>query len=196
MGYWPRDAEAAVHRSYEWNYMLWCLFAIQHSGMQRRTFWKLPAHVERSAYVAASGIVLAIVTILWQPLPGDVIWEGPTWIVAISVLGMVGILWCGRWFDHNTFFGLRQAWTRNADVHGPLIIAGPYRYVRHPLMLAFLITIWSQPIMPPELLMMNIGMTIYIWFGTQLEEISLAREFGADYEAYRKKVAALIPWVV
>lgn len=194
-GYWPYGGVKTQYQSISFNLALLILFACQHSGMARRSFSKHFGFLARSIYVAASGIVIAGLTVAWQPLHGEPVWHGPPWIVAISLLGALGIAACCRWFDHNTFFGLTQAWTGNADVHGSLCIEGPYRYVRHPLMLAFLIAIWAQPVMPPELLMLNVGMTIYVLLAIRLEERDLVREFGKAYEEYRRNVAGLIPFV-
>jgi protein-S-isoprenylcysteine O-methyltransferase Ste14 len=177
------------------------LAAGQHSGMARQSFkqwltrW-IPAALERSLYVAVSGILLAALTLGWQPLPGAPLWHGPLWIAALSLLAALGVGLCCGWFDHATFFGLRQAWTGNANARSPLRIEGPYRYVRHPLMLGLLIALWAQPIMPPELLMMNVGLTVYILIAIRWEERDLVREFGAEYEQYRRKVPALIPFRV
>jgi protein-S-isoprenylcysteine O-methyltransferase Ste14 len=176
------------------------LFAVQHSGMARQAYkdfivrW-IDVSIERSVYVLMSGIVLTLLTLFWQPLPGEPLWHGPLWIVAISLLGVLGIVVCAKWFDHNTFFGLTQAWTGNADTTGPLVIAGPYRYVRHPLMLGLLIALWGQPMMPPELAMLNAGMTIYVLVAIRWEERDLVRVFGMEYEEYRMNVPALIPFV-
>jgi len=182
-GVWPRgDPEEGL---FPWlNDIGWLLlFAIQHSGMARQSFkqwltrW-FPAALERSLYVAVSGILLAALTLGWQPLPGEPLWHGPLWTVAISLLAALGIGLCCGWFDHTAFFGVRQAWTGNADASSSLRIEGPYRYVRHPLMLGLLIALWAQPIMPPELLMMNVGLTIYILLAIRWEERDLVREFG------------------
>jgi methanethiol S-methyltransferase len=193
VGVWPRDESTASYAGYAINAGLLVAFALQHSAMQRRRFWLLPAHLERSAYVGASGLVLGALTLLWQPIPGELVWHGPLWIVAISMLAVVGVCWCSR-FDHATFFGLRPAWTGHVPERGPLILDGPYRYVRHPLMLGFLISVWAQPIMPPELLMLNLGMTAYVWLGITLEERDLLRDYGAEYEKYRSVVPAIVPW--
>jgi protein-S-isoprenylcysteine O-methyltransferase Ste14 len=200
-GYWPRGVPD--HGVLPWAINLgWLLlFALQHSGMARQSFKQwctrlIPATLQRSLYVAVSGILFAALTLLWQPLPGEPLWHGPLWIVAISLLAGLGAgLWCAS-FDHTAFFGLRQAWTGDAIASGPLRIEGPYRYVRHPLMLGLLITIWAQPIMPPQLLMMNVGLTVYILIAIRLEERDLVREYGVEYEEYRRKVPALIPYRV
>jgi len=193
IGVWPRDPAAESNSAYISNGVLIAVFALQHSGMQRRPFWRLPDHLERVAYVGASGIAAGMMTLLWRPIPGELVWDGPPWIVAGSLLAALGIAWCAR-FDHASFFGLRPAWTGYVAQREPLIVTGPYRYVRHPLMLGLLIAIWAQPKMPPELLMMNLGITAYVVLGIQLEERDLARDFGAEYEKYRSAVPALIPW--
>src|SRR5262249_21247552 len=72
-GLWPREPAAASYSAYATNGGLLMLFAVQHSGMQRRNFWRMPAHLERSAYVGASGIVVGLMTLLWRPIPGDMI---------------------------------------------------------------------------------------------------------------------------
>ncbi len=169
-------------------------FALQHSGMARRTFKailrrRLPAELERSLYVAASGIAVASLVFFWHPLPGPAIWHGPTWIAAFSLLAAVGVGICCGWFDHARFLGL----TAQAGARTPLRIVGPYRFVRHPLMLGLLIALWAQPIMPRDLLMLNVGLTIYILIAIRLEERDLVREFGEEYEEYRRQVPALIP---
>jgi protein-S-isoprenylcysteine O-methyltransferase Ste14 len=195
-GYWPREEADAEHQSYGWNYLLLCSFAIQHSCMQRRNFWRLPAPYERSLYGAASGIVLGGMTLLWRPVPGGIIWEGPLWIVAISLAAAIGTGCCCASINHTTFMGLAQAWTGNAEARGPLCTEGPYRYVRHPLMLGLLIALWAQPIMPAELMMMNGGLTLYVLIALELEENDLVRDYGEEYEKYRKEVPMLIPWKV
>ena len=181
------------------NVGLLLFFAIQHSGMARRGFksfivcW-IPPELERSIYVAASGAAASVLVFFWQPLPGKPLWQGPLWIAGISILAALAIGRCCLWLDQATFFGLTQARTGQAEVRVPLCVDGPYRFVRHPLMLGALIAIWAQPIMPLELLMLNVGMTIYILLAIRLEERDLAREFGEEYEKYRQKVPALIPF--
>ncbi len=139
---------------------------------------------------------MAALTLLWHPLPGEPIWQGPIWIGVVSILAIAASGLCCWRFDQFTFLGVTQAWTGVASPPGKLCIDGPYRYVRHPLMLGLLIALWAQPIMPPELLMMNVAWTLYIVMAIRCEERSLQSEFGADYENYRSQVPMLIPWKI
>src|SRR5260370_18558218 len=93
------------------------------------------------------------------------------------------------------FFSSRRRHTRfKCDWSSDVCSSDLYRFVRHPLMLGLFIAIWAQPIMPPELLMMNAGMTIYILGAIVLEEHDLVRQYGEEYEKYQRAVPSLIPW--
>lgn len=193
-GMLPRFDQTDVVIRWLINAGLLAQFALQHSGMARQSFkdwcrrW-LPATMERPLYVAASGISVAAMTVGWQSLSGDPLWNGPIWIEAISILAIAGAGGIVVFFVPVRFFGLGSA-----SIREPLRTDGPYRFVRHPLMLAVLIALWTQPIMPPELFMMNVGMTIYILIAIRLEERDLVREFGEEYEKYRREVPALVPF--
>ena len=71
---------------------------------------------------------------------------------------------------------------------------GPYRWVRHPLYSAILVLFWVNPAMTSDRLLFNILWTIWIVFGTVLEERDLVREFGELYVEYKRKVPMLISW--
>lgn len=166
------------------------LFAVQHSGMARGAFKRcVPEAVERPFYMLASAFVLATLTLGWEAIPGEPLWHGPLWIEAISLLGVVGaggfVLFCVP----ASFFGLRPA-----EAKTPLRTDGPYRFVRHPLMVAVLLVLWGQPIMQPELCLLNAGLTIYILIAIRFEEHDLLTAFGEEYDQYRRCVPALVPW--
>jgi protein-S-isoprenylcysteine O-methyltransferase Ste14 len=174
------------------------VFAAQHSGMARPGFkrrWTrvVPPALERAVYVALSGLLLLGMSLTWQPLPGEPLWRLPAWFVGVSLAGAVGTMAvCGQ-VDQLRFFGLRQAWRPDA-ANEPLRVTGPYRFVRHPLMTCTLLFLWGQPVMPPELALLNGGLTAYILLALPLEERDLRRQFGAAYDDYRRRVPALIPW--
>jgi methanethiol S-methyltransferase len=201
LGHWPRGVPAAGTLPWLVNGGWLALFALQHSGMARRGFKscltrRVPAYLERSVYVTVSGLVTLAQPLIWQPLPGDDLWDGPGWLVGISLAGVVGVAVCFLHIDHLDFLGLRRVGIGELRREETLRIAGPYRWVRHPLMLGTLVFLWGQPTMPPELLFLNAGLTVYVLFAIHLEERELARTFGSAYEEYRRRVPALIPWRV
>ena len=99
-GYLPRSAPADGPVPWLVNLGLLILFAVQHSGMARRAFkrwWTtaIPPTLERAVYVGCSGVAIAVLTLGWQPLPGDPLWHGPLWIIGLSLAGAAGIGACG-----------------------------------------------------------------------------------------------------
>jgi protein-S-isoprenylcysteine O-methyltransferase Ste14 len=200
LGHWPRDQPMSGPLPWLVNAGWLALFALQHSGMARRSFkdwltrW-VPAYLERSVYVAASGLVTLVQPWIWQPLPGGNLWQGPVWLIGISLAGAAGVAVCFLQVDHVEFLGLRQVGIGASPAQAEALrITGPYRWVRHPLMLGTLVFLWGQPMMPPELLLLDGGLTVYVLAAIHLEERELLRKFGPAYDEYRRRVPALIPW--
>jgi protein-S-isoprenylcysteine O-methyltransferase Ste14 len=200
LGHWPRGETAEPIVAWVVNLGWLTLFAVQHSGMARQSFkdWLtrcIPPYLERSTYVAVSGLITLAQPLLWQPLPGGPVWAAPTWIVAISLAAAFGVGLCCTSYDWRAFLGLSQVGIGGpTPSDGALRTTGPYRWVRHPLMLGTLIFLWAQPMMPLELLLLNGGLTLYILAAIRLEERTLVRQFGSAYEEYRRHVPALVPW--
>src|SRR5215208_410154 len=77
-----------------------------------------------------------------------------------------------------------------------LVVGGAYRHVRNPMYVAVLTAIVGQ-----SLLLDRLGLVLYagvVWAAVAVfvrfyEEPTLARRFGADYEAYRRAVPAWLP---
>src|SRR5262249_15744215 len=114
------------------------LFGLQHSGMARTRFKTgvgrlIPSRLERSLYVALSGLLLMGMSLTWQRVDGSPLWSAPLALGVVSLAGGMGLAWINLRFDHAGFFGLRQVWE---PVPSPdeLLVIGPYRYVRHPVM--------------------------------------------------------------
>jgi protein-S-isoprenylcysteine O-methyltransferase Ste14 len=185
-----------------WNWAIdlgWLLlFGLQHSGMARagfKRFWLrfVPARLERSFYAALSGLILIGLVVTWQVIPGPPLWTAPTWLIAVPLLAGLGLALVNLRFDHAGLFGLRQAW-QTSEPPDQLLIVGPYRYVRHPLMACLLVVLWAQPVMTPTLALLSGGLTLYIMVGVVLEERDLLKRFGPVYAVYRRRVPAVVPW--
>ncbi|MGK7370740.1 MAG: methyltransferase family protein, partial [Candidatus Halalkalibacterium sp. M3_1C_030] len=98
--------------------------------------------------------------------------------------------------DHFSLFGLRQAWSywKEEELQAPdFMEPGFYKYVRHPLMLGFLVAFWSVPSMTVGHLIFSAGMSAYIVIGVHFEEKSMIRRFGDKYKDYRKRVPKFFP---
>ena len=184
---------------------LLALFAIQHSGMARPGFKHvltrfLPRSIERATYVLLSSVAMIAVMTFWQPIEGA-IWhaaDGPgLWLgYGAFALGLGLVLYSTMLISHLELFGLRQVWdqlrqrpARDAAFVTPSL----YRYVRHPLYVGWLVTLWATPSMTTGHLLFASVCTAYILVAVQLEENDLIRVFGDRYRAYRRSTPMLVP---
>jgi methanethiol S-methyltransferase len=180
------------------------LFAVQHSVMARRSVksWlnrRLPLALERTSFVLATDVCLALLLWLWQP------WGGQVWNVTGAGAAAVWSLYVAGWvlaiaatfaIDHLELMGLRQAgWADAGDAGGApgLYVGGLYAFVRHPLMTGLLLAFWATPHLGASHLLFVLAATGYIAVGVRFEERDLRREFGTSYDDYAARVPALVP---
>ena len=77
-----------------------------------------------------------------------------------------------------------------------LVVGGLYRHVRNPMYLAVAAVIVGQALLLGRLVLLAyaVAFAAAVWaFVRWYEEPTLARRFGADYEAYRRAVPAWLP---
>jgi protein-S-isoprenylcysteine O-methyltransferase Ste14 len=181
------------------------VFAVQHSVMARPWFkerWTkivAPA-VERSTYVLCASLALLLMFWQWRSI-GTPVWSventaGRAMLWTLFAAGWGTVLAMTFYISHFDLFGLRQVWlpligkpyTRLA-FRTPL----PYRVVRHPLYLGFLLAFWMTPEMTLAHLVFALATTAYIVTAIQFEERDLVTEHGPAYERYRQSVPMLLP---
>ena len=188
------------------NLGLLAVFALQHSIMARRSFkrwWTrvVPPAVERSTFVLAATLALALLMWQWRPIPQPVIWNVTSTLAANALwaafwLGWAVLLLSTFLINHFELFGLSQVFARligrelpEPEFRTPFI----YRYVRHPIYLGFLLGFWAAPVMTAGHLLFAIGGTGYILVGIWFEERDLIEQFGEKYRRYRDQVGMLLP---
>jgi protein-S-isoprenylcysteine O-methyltransferase Ste14 len=184
--------------------VLLTIFAVQHSVMARRGFkawWTriVPEAVERSTFVLAASACLALTFWQWRPL-GGVVWQvdAPSVRVALhalSAFGWLTVLATTFLINHFELFGLAQVWRHfrgTTPQFAAFVMPGPYRQVRHPLYLGFIIAFWAAPTMSATHLMFAAVTTAYILVAIQFEERDLIVAHP-EYAAYRRRVPMLVP---
>ena len=186
------------------NTILLTVFALQHSVMARQWFkaaWTriVPPVVERSTYVLLSSLALLLMFWKWQPI-GGVIWSVDNYYGRLAIeisyaFGWVTVFVATCLINHFDLFGLRQVWLNLLGRPNPPLkfrTPGPYRFVRHPLYVGWLLVFWSAPVMTAAHLVFAIATTAYILVAIQFEERDLTKAHP-EYAEYRRRVPMIIP---
>jgi methanethiol S-methyltransferase len=199
-GRWHSGAWLAVGQ----NVLMFAVFAAHHSiinrqGTKRSLRQLVPPHLERAGYVGGSAVLFAVTLSLWQPVPG-VAWRlTGTWFIVGEVICLSGVALIGltvATLDLLAYLGLRQGLGLPNAPAEDLTPHGPYRFVRNPGYLGWILLVWTLPVMTGTRLVFAAISTVYIVLVIPYEERSFRRKFGARYEAYVQTVRSrVIPGV-
>ncbi|MEZ5426862.1 MAG: NnrU family protein [Pyrinomonadaceae bacterium] len=197
--------EESIFGSLTINLLLLTLFAVQHSVMARPEFKKwwtrfIPEPAERSVFVLLASLVLLLLFWQWRPMP-EIVWsvENPVGYFALKGIFAAGwliVLLSTFMINHFDLFGLRQVYLHQRGTkYTDLGFRTPafYKFVRHPIMLGFIIAFWATPQMSLGHLLFATVTTAYILVALQLEERDLTGHYGETYEQYKSRVGMLIP---
>jgi protein-S-isoprenylcysteine O-methyltransferase Ste14 len=187
------------------NFGLLALFGVQHSVMARPGFKRVwtrfvPQSIERSTYVLASCVALAVVMWAWRPI------DVAVWNIEQTTLRTIAwSLFAAGWLavpaisyliNHFDLFGMRQVWLQlvNREYTSlPFRTPLAYKYVRHPLYLGWTLAFWATPTMTVGHLLLAVVWTVYMGLAAIFEERDLVDHFGDHYAEYRRRVPMFVP---
>jgi protein-S-isoprenylcysteine O-methyltransferase Ste14 len=200
---WPPSANGGVVRALVINAVLFGAFAMHHSLAARTPVKRwitryIRPSLERSAYVWVSSILLMLVCALWRPVPGPALYSAGlpwSWLCgAIQVAGLWLIARTVAVLDARELAGIRQVDepTKTTGVQ----VKGPYRWIRHPLYLGWILIVFLTPHMTPGRLGFAAITSTYLVVAIAWEERSLRQALGQPYEEYMRQVRwKIVPFV-
>jgi methanethiol S-methyltransferase len=178
---------------------LFAVFALHHSlfardSIKRRVVRLVPDRLLRSVYVWTASLLLLVVLALWQPVGGPA-YAITGWRAIAHTAVQLGGIWliagAVAKIDALELAGIKPASGRDS-----LQIAGPYRWVRHPLYLGWLLGVFGAADMTADRLAFAAITTMYLVIAIPWEERSLRRIFGEPYARYQQTVRwRIIPYV-
>lgn len=189
----PAPAGSAV-RAVAVNLLLFTTFALHHSLFARATpkAWvtRLAGPGERTVYVWVASVLLFGVCLLWQPVPGIVYafhgwWALPFWTVQaagawVTVRGAAVI-------DPRELAGVPRS-PRHESFAGTIRIEGPFRRVRHPIYIGWMLMVGAAPTMTAGRLLFAVMSSGYLLLAIPWEERALLRRHGDEYRRYQQMV--------
>ena len=184
--------------------VLFSVFALHHSifartGLREWVQARVSPRYERSIYVWISSLLFAAVYVLWQGVP-TVSWAvtgSPAAVLTVvQVTGMLLSVGSARRLDVLDLAGINQAFDRRTTRPAGLVSDGVYGLVRHPIYLGWLLIVWPAPVMTGTRLVFAAVSTAYLVAAVPFEERGLRRMFGAEYDAYERRVRwRMLPFV-
>jgi protein-S-isoprenylcysteine O-methyltransferase Ste14 len=209
----PAHAAEDASRAIAVNIALFSAFALHHSlfartGIKTAVARILPPAFERSAYVWLASLLFLAVCLLWQPVPG-VAWEATgalrLLLFGAQFAGTVLTLHSASRLDIWDLAGIRQVRAARAASSRsslaakgsdgntatnavPLEVNGPYRWLRHPIYLGWLLLVFGAPTMTAARLLFALISSAYLVVAIPIEERALLKEFGPSYRDYQRRV--------
>jgi protein-S-isoprenylcysteine O-methyltransferase Ste14 len=180
---------------------LFSVFALHHSLLAResvkRWLTSIPPRLMRSVFVWTASLLLMLVCLLWRAIGGDLYHAtGPRAVAhaAVQLAGLWVIARAVARIDPLELAGIRQP--DCLPENAALQTSGPYRWVRHPLYLGWVLAVFGTAHMTGDRLAFAAISSIYLVIAVPWEERSLRSAFGDDYSEYAREVKwRIIPFV-
>jgi protein-S-isoprenylcysteine O-methyltransferase Ste14 len=179
--------------------LLFSVFALHHSLFARESARRwlsaaVPEPMLRSVYVWLASLLLIGVCLMWQTVGGAVYSHRGLLALAhgaLQIAGLVIIAMAVRTIDPLELAGIRRH-----PAAPSLQIAGPYRWVRHPLYSGWLLVTFGAAHMTGDRLIFAGISVLYLLIAMPFEERSLGTSFGEAYVEYQRQVRyRLVPYV-
>jgi len=179
--------------------VLFSAFALHHSLFARdpiksRIAALVSSRLVRSVYVWIASILFVAACAWWRPIGGEV-YRASGWLagagVAVQVAGLLIMARSVRAIDALELAGIRLAPSATA-----LQTAGPYRLVRHPLYLGWILCTSGAAHMTGDRLAFTAISALYLVVAVPWEERALTRQFGDEYRRYQRRVHwRIVPYI-
>jgi len=137
--------------------------------------------------------VLLLIPALFFDLSVPIFYHWKTWVsIAIGIPAAILSMKCLRLFIQTGGGGTPAPW----DPVQNLIIKGPYRYVRNPMLIGAIFFLFSESLLFESITLFNYATLIVIGnmvYFTLVEEKGLIKRYGVTYLTYMSNVPRWLP---
>jgi len=173
---------------------LWICFLVYWGVAAKNSAPTATSESQKSRRFHENLLSLGLV-LLFLRLPGlSTRWLPNTMLIILSGLAIhVGSLGLAVWARRH--LGRNWSGAVTIKVDHQLVRSGPYRIIRHPIYTAYLGMCIGTALVSgrPLALLAGVITSAAYWRKIRIEEQTLRKAFGPDYEGYRRKSWALIP---
>ena len=178
-------------------WIAWCVYwQVASRGTKAVAYRESGA--SRALHIVPLALAFVLLAVPWLPVSWlnvrFVPWAAwPFWLgAALVVAGLLFAVWARVHLAAN--------WSGTVTIKHDheLVVDGPYRIVRNPMYTGLLIAIGGTAVWRGDLQgILAVAVAAgTLWRKLRVEERVLQKQFGQAYEAYRRRVRALIPYVV
>jgi protein-S-isoprenylcysteine O-methyltransferase Ste14 len=132
-----------------------------------------------------------------------ILWQGKFWLRqphSWQIILAIVFFALGIFLSWTSTRSLGRQWRIDAGLSSDheLIMAGPYRFVRHPIYTSMLCVLLATGFVVTPLPLFVLAIVVFV-FGTEIrvriEDKLLASQFGERFEQYQRSVPAYIPFI-
>ena len=149
---------------------------------------RLAALILAATFLSLPSVPLPLLNERFLP-PGELcFWSG----AAMTASGLLFSVWGRRHLGSN--------WSQEVTLKKDheLITSGPYALVRHPIYTGLLLAFIGSAVARDQWRGLIAVALVFgaLWYKLRLEEKWMRAQFGESYEAYSRRVSALVPYII
>ncbi|WP_296588173.1 isoprenylcysteine carboxylmethyltransferase family protein [Roseibium sp.] len=152
-----------------------------------------------TSYAIIASVQLLLLFALWTPT--GIIWwraEGLSFLLLCTMYGASWLFLMKASFDagievQSGALGWMSLLAGKRPVYPGMPVRGLFRYIRHPIYLAFTLTLWTVPVWTPDQLILALVFSTYCLLAPCLKERRFSRHYGERFERYRASVPYFLP---
>lgn len=190
------------------NALLILQFPLAHSWLLTKRggkvlAWLVPGThgvgLSTTTYAIIASVQLFVLFAFWTP--SDIVWwQAEGWIFWL-LCGAYGVSWlllAKASFDagievQSGALGWMSMLANIRPVFPDMPTLGLFRFIRHPIYAAFVLTLWTVPTWTPDQLVLALSLTAYCILAPLLKERRFARRYDDRFQAYKNDVPYMIP---
>lgn len=153
-----------------------------------------------TTYAIVASVQIFAVFALWSPT-GIIWWQArgsalvamtvayiAAWLLLLKAMADAGLgLQTGS-------LGWLALWRNREPRYPKMPVTGLFRVTRQPIYVAFALTLWTVPTWTPDQLTLAAAFTAYCVVAPRFKEARYRRTYGADFDAYARRVPYWLPW--